>query len=59
MRPIWLLLLTVLIISTIFITWKHSEAKELSNDTQTILELSQPYLQEDYSFDAKWIYEGT
>ncbi|QGQ94073.1 hypothetical protein EHS13_03710 [Paenibacillus psychroresistens] len=60
MRRIGLLVLTVLIISTIFITWKqkNSETEELATDTQTILELSQPYLQEGYSFDAKWIYEG-
>jgi hypothetical protein len=58
MRIIWLLLLTVLIIPTTFISWKHSEAKELSNDTQTILEVIKPYLQGDYSLNAKWFAEG-
>lgn len=59
MRNIWLLLLSVLIIPTIFISWKHSEAKELSNDTQTILEASKPYLQGEYSLNAKWFTEGS
>jgi hypothetical protein len=58
MRYITLLLLTILIIPTTFLSWNHSKAKELSNDTQTILEESKSFLQGDYSLNVKWTDEG-
>jgi hypothetical protein len=58
MRYITLLLLTILIIPTTFISWKHSAAKELTNDTQTILEQSKSILQGDYSLNVRWSDKG-
>jgi hypothetical protein len=58
MRYITLLLLSTLIIAATFIGWKHSIAKELPNDTQTVLEASKLFLQGDYSLNVKWSDEG-
>jgi hypothetical protein len=58
MRYICLFLLAILIIPFTLISWKHSEAKELPNDTQTILEVSKSFLQGDYSLNVKWSNEG-
>jgi hypothetical protein len=53
-----LILLTILIVPTTLISWKHSKAQELPNDTQTILEESKSFLQGDYSLHVKWSDEG-
>jgi hypothetical protein len=58
MRYITLFLLTILIISTTFISWNHSEAKEVPNDTQTILEACKSFLPGDCSLNIKWSDEG-
>ena len=58
MRYITLVLLAFLIISASLVSWKHSEAKYNTNDTSTLLELSKPLLQGDYSIQIKWSAEG-
>jgi hypothetical protein len=53
-----LILITILIFPTTLISWKHSKAQELPNDTQTILEESKSFFQGDYSLHVKWSDEG-
>jgi hypothetical protein len=58
MRYIKLTLLALLIASTLLVGWKHSDAKVLSNDTTTILEMSKPLLQADFRLHMKWSGKG-
>lgn len=58
MRYILLVLLALLIIPASLASWKHSEAKSITNDTATLLKLSKPLLGEEYSVQIKWSAEG-
>ncbi|MEX2460700.1 MAG: YwmB family TATA-box binding protein [Paenibacillaceae bacterium] len=58
MRNITLFILTLLLVSTLLISWKHSEAKVMNTDAATILELSKPMFQGEYHIQMKWSGEG-
>jgi hypothetical protein len=54
MQKIILLFLALLFVPAVFVSWHHSAAMELKNDSQTIADISKPLLQGDYNFIIKW-----
>jgi hypothetical protein len=54
MRKVSFILLVFLIVPVFLIGWDYPEVVENNQDTQTIIELSKPLLQEDNSYTIKW-----